>query len=262
MFSQPMQSIIVFTLAIVILFIFFCVFIITIIYRYQLKQNSYFKEIEELKISHENAILMTQLEMQEYTFQNISREIHDNIGQKLSLVKLYLNSITYSNNAPEIQVSQSISILSTVIQDLSDLARSMSCETIANNGLVKGLEFEVLQLSKSGIYEIQFEVAGNCVFLDYSKEIVLFRIFQECLHNIMKHAEASKIHIRLDYKNTEVLLTVEDNGKGFVVDKFKEGSGIKNITKRTSLLRGLCSISSGVKGTIITITIPITDDIT
>lgn len=141
MFNQSTQSIILFTLCIVTLMVVFCTFIVTIIYRYQQKQNTYFKELAELKITHENDLLKAQLEMQEYTFQNISREIHDNIGQKLSLVKLYLNTLPYSKiNTPSAKIGDSVVILSEVINDLSDIARSMNSEIILNNGLVKGVQ--------------------------------------------------------------------------------------------------------------------------
>ncbi|MEP7144773.1 MAG: ATP-binding protein [Ferruginibacter sp.] len=238
--------------------IVFCTFIVTIIYRYQQKQNTYFKEITELKVNHENALLKAQLEMQEFTFQNISREIHDNIGQKLALVKLYLNTVPSSKmNTPIMQVTDSAIIISEVINDLSDIARSMSSEIILNNGLVKGVEFEVAQLRKSGIYEIDLAINGNPVFFDSKKELIVFRIIQESLHNIMKHAEASNIHICLHYNATQLCLTIKDNGKGFVRDVKNEGSGLINIRRRTSLLEGDFSISSDKEGTRLNITIPI-----
>ncbi|MEP7107111.1 MAG: ATP-binding protein [Ferruginibacter sp.] len=239
------------------LMIVFCTFIVTIIYRYQQKQNIFFKELEELKATHENALLKAQLEMQEYTFQNISREIHDNIGQKLSLVKLYLNTIPSSKmNAPAIQVTDSVGILTEVISDLSDIARSMSSEIILNNGLVKGVEYEVAQLQKSGIYEIDLTITGDSIFLDFNKELIVFRIIQESLNNIMKHAEASKINICLHYNATYLSLTVKDNGRGFVKDEKKEGTGLINIRRRTTLLEGDFSITSGKDGTQLIITIP------
>jgi two-component system, NarL family, sensor kinase len=258
MFNQSTQSLIIFTICTVLLLALFCTFIVTIIYRYQQKQNVYFKELEELKIKHENDLLKAQLEMQEYTFQNISREIHDNIGQKLSLAKLYLNTIPISMVHPQpTQVNNSIAIISEVINDLSDLARSMSSEMILNNGLLKGIEFEVTQLKKSGIYDIDLNITGDAIFLDSNKELVLFRIIQESLHNIMKHAEATKIDICLNYDNKKLYLNIKDNGKGFIKDKKSEGSGLINIRRRTTVLEGDFLIDSGKGGTQLTITLPI-----
>ena len=255
MFNQSAQSIIIFTVSVIVLLVLFCGFIVTIIYRYQKKQHSYFKELEQLKIAHENELLKAQLEMQEYTFENISREIHDNIGQKLSLVKLYLNTIPYTPTLP-VQVNDSVGIISEVINDLSDIARSMSSEIILNNGLVKGIEFEVAQLQKTGVYEIAIELTGETIFLDLKRELILFRIFQEAMHNIMEHSEATQIDIRLHYDDTHLNLTIKDNGRGFEKETKKEGSGLINIRNRTALLEGDFLINSGLGGTAITITVP------
>src|SRR6476659_6917468 len=94
MFNSSSQSIVIFIFSIIILIILFCTFIITLLYNYQQKQNAYFKALEKLKADHENDLLRSQIEIQEQTFQNISREIHDNIGQKLTLAKLHLNTLS------------------------------------------------------------------------------------------------------------------------------------------------------------------------
>ena len=258
MFNQSTQSIIIFTVCVVLLLLLFCTFIVTIIYRYQQKQNKYYKEIEELKQKHENALLKAQLEMQEHTFQNISREIHDNIGQKLSLAKLYLNTICHSKpDSSESHVINSVGIISEAINDLRDIARSMSSEIVLNNGLIKGIEFEVGQLLKSGVYDIDLSICGESVFFDFNKELILFRIVQESLHNIMKHSGASKIVIRLQYYDKHLFLTIKDNGKGFVEEEHTEGNGLINIRRRTSFLEGDFSIDSDEAGTLLTISVPI-----
>lgn len=256
MFDQSTKSIIIFTVCVVLLLVVFCTFIVTIIYRYQKKQHEYFKDLEQLKAAHENEVLRAQLEMQEYTFENISKEIHDNIGQKLSLAKLYLNTIPETEIVPA-QVTNSVGIISEVIIDLSDIARSMSSEIILNNGLVKGIEFEVSQLQKTGMYDISMALTGDTIFLDIKKELILFRIFQEAMHNIMKHSQATKIDIGLHYDEVYLYLTIKDNGKGFMKETKKDGAGLKNIKSRATLLEGEFSINTGLEGTQLIITVPI-----
>lgn len=257
MFNQSTQSIIIFTVSVVILLLFFCIFIVNILYRFQQKKNQYYKELDTLKIKHENALLKSQLEMQENTFQKISTEIHDNIGQKLSLAKLYLNTIS----DPEIifsvpQIKDSVEIISEVINDLSDIAHSLSSDIILNEGLVKGVELEVKQLKKTCVYDIDLAITGDSVFFEFEKELILFRIVQEALQNIMKHSEASAINIRLHYNSTQLTMVIKDNGKGFVIDEKRKGVGLINIQRRTSILKGDFSIQSGAAGTEIIITIP------
>lgn len=250
------QGIIIFIAGVCLLLLMFVSFIITIIYKYQQKQNSYFKDIERLKISHQNALLQSQLEIQEQTFQNISREIHDNIGQKLTLAKLHLN--TFSPEHSAIQINDTVKIIGEVINDLSDLSHSMSSEIILNNGIIKALEYEENQLRKSGLYEVDFSVSGEPVYLDSNTELVLFRIVQEALNNIVKHASANSIEMHLHYNEELLTIEIRDNGKGFVFTDNIKGTGLQNIKKRTALLNGEMMISSKpVGGTNLKIKIPL-----
>ncbi|MEO6253287.1 MAG: sensor histidine kinase [Ferruginibacter sp.] len=253
------QGIIIFIAGISFLLLLFISFIVTIVYKYQQKQNAHFKDIETLKTSHENTLLQSQLEIQEQTFQNISREIHDNIGQKLTLAKLHLNTLVYDDkNKTAAQVNDSINIIGEAINDLSDLSHSMSSEIILNNGLIKALEYEENQLKRSGLYEIHFTTTGNPIYLESSTELVLFRIVQEVLNNIVKHAAASSIKMHVHYNEAYLSIEIHDNGKGFNVAEHIQGTGVQNIKKRTALLNGNLEINSNKHtGTEIKIKIPL-----
>ena len=259
MFSTSTEAIVIFVIVCTLLIALLIGFITTMVYRYQQKQNGYFKDIESLKTSHENALLQSQLEMQEQTFQNISREIHDNIGQKLTLAKLHLNTLNFGEKEKTLlQVTDSVNMISEAINDLTDISRSMSSEIILNNGLIKALEFEATQLKKSGIYTISLSATGNTVFLNTSTELVLFRIVQEAISNIIKHAEATLIDIHLHYGITLLTMEINDNGKGFTTAKNQQGTGLQNIKKRAAMLNGSLNISSiANEGTKITIEIPL-----
>ncbi len=259
MHSSSTEAIIIFIIVCSLLILLLITFVTIIIYRYQQKQNAYYKNIEELKVIHENAMLKSQLEIQEQTFQNISREIHDNIGQKLTLVKLQLNTMQIPNNEKILQINDSVKMIGEVINDLSDISRSMSSEIILNSGFIKALEFEVSQLNKPGLYNIKLVVTGETVFLDAHKELLLFRITQEALNNIVKHANASDICIQLHYNQTILSLDISDNGKGFHNEgNNKIGAGFANMTKRANMLNGKCNIQSEPgTGTTIKIEIPL-----
>ncbi|MBL0181841.1 MAG: sensor histidine kinase [Chitinophagaceae bacterium] len=259
MLKAPTEFLVTFIIISVILMLSLVVLITVVIYRYQQKQNTYFKDIEALKISHQNSLLQSQLEIQEQTFQNISREIHDNIGQKLTLAKLHLNTLSHDDiNKVTSQVNDSVSMISEVINDLSDISRSMNSEILLNNGLIKALEFEAVQFKKSGRYKISFSTTGNPVFLDANTELVLFRIAQEALTNIIKHADASVIDILLHYDSLLLSMIINDNGKGFHADENRFGTGLSNMRKRADTLKGRLVISSNPQGcTQIKIEIPL-----
>ncbi|MEJ7625304.1 MAG: sensor histidine kinase [Ferruginibacter sp.] len=254
------KGIIIFIILCTLIILILITFITVIIYRYQKKQHAYFKELEELKVVHQNNLLQSQLEIQEQTFQNISREIHDSIGQKLTLAKLNLNTLNPDQLNGQInKVNTAITMIGEAINDLSDISRSMSSELIMQNGLIKALEFEVAQLTKLALYNIKLIVTGNSVFLDAHTELVLFRIVQEALNNIVKHSSASLINISIHFDDAFLILKVKDNGTGFSNDRATEnGIGLKNMSKRAMMLNGEFSIDSNSKnGTTITIKIPI-----
>jgi signal transduction histidine kinase len=134
----------------------------------------------------------------------------------------------------------------------------MSSDIILNNGLINALQFEVAQLTKSGIYKISFSTSGYPVFMNTETELVLFRIVQEVLNNILKHADASKIDINLHYTDALLIMEIKDDGKGFSTDKLQPGTGLQNIKKRTGILKGNISISSTINiGTQIKVEIPL-----
>jgi two-component system, NarL family, sensor kinase len=261
MFDKADQSIVIFVLTSILLIVLLISFIVTIIYRYQQKQNNYFKDIETLKTSYENALLLSQLEIQEQTFQNISREIHDSIGQKLTLAKLHLNTLDFvEEKITREHVSDSTAMISEAINDLTDLSRSMSSEIILSNGLIKALEFEVNQLQKSGLYKIAINISGNPVFMESATELLLFRIVQEAINNIIKHAEATAIHLHLHYNTSMLTMEITDNGKGFTVDRTNFGTGLQNIKKRAALLKGSFDINTlAGSGTELRVDIPLNE---
>ena len=134
----------------------------------------------------------------------------------------------------------------------------MNSEIILNNGLIKALEFEAELFAKLNMYTIHFSATGNPVFLNTDTELVLFRIVQEALNNIVKHAGASAIDINLHYNADLLTMEIKDNGRGFYTDKTLLGTGLQNIKKRAAILQGNLDINSIVNtGTQIKIEIPL-----
>jgi two-component system NarL family sensor kinase len=259
MLSTNTRSLIIFVVACMLLILLLTCFITFIIYKYQQKQNAYFQRLEKLKVAHENDMLRAKVEIQEQTFENISREIHDNIGQKLTLAKLHLNTLNFSDlNSVAAQITHTVKVIGEAINDLSDISRSMSSEIILNNGFIKALEFEVSQLNKPGLYSIKLVVTGETVFLEANRELVLFRITQEALNNIVKHANATSISIELHFAKETLSLSIIDNGRGFLNDMNQQGNGLSNMAKRAKMLNGSSEIySEQGRGTTINIKMPI-----
>ena len=192
---------------------------------------------------HEQELLKTKLEIQEQTLNNISAEIHDNIGQTLSFIKLNINTIDlYAPDAAQKKLLESKTLLSKVIQDLRDLAKTFNTDFISKTGLAKGLDQQLLFLKKTDLYETILSVNGEEVKYESHRELVIFRIVQELLNNVVKHAEASEIKITMDYLSDKLKITIQDNGKGFDIQQQQltgnKGLGLSNIHNRIRLIKG------------------------
>lgn len=243
-------------------------FIVITLFLYQRRQQRQEQEMAKLKDDYEKEELKSQLEIQENTFKTISQELHDNIGQMLSVVKLSLSMlpIEKEHTAYE-QVQNSRQQLNKAIYDLSNLTKSLHTDRIAQVGLSDSIRFELYAIKKAGIMDVQFHQEGTETVLEDKKSIFLFRIFQESLNNILKHANATEVIANLSYLDNIFVLEIKDNGKGFNVSEKQKstnstsGVGLKSMSNRAKLIGADISIESKEgEGTTILIELPLLED--
>jgi signal transduction histidine kinase len=222
-------------------------FIVYFVILYRNKQVKNQREQEQLQASFRQELLKTQIEVQDQTLDHISSEIHDNITQVLSFVKLSLASVaSITDGEKKSKINEARELVAQAITDLRDLSKSLSFEQINSLGLVKTIQKEAERINKSGLLEVSIIKKGQTYSLGHQRELVLFRIFQETLNNTLKHARAKHLKIILQYHPDLFNLTLEDDGSGFSVQMIdnKHGSGLKNIENRASLIGGTASIES------------------
>lgn len=234
-------------------------FLFRFILLYQKKNNAFQTEKRLIETRFQQELLSAQLEIQEQTLEHVSQEIHDNIGQTLSLAKLTLNRLDTSNPTPGIDHTKEM--LTKAIADLRAVSRSLNTGAILSAGLLKAIELELKQLEKSGAYTTSLEVSEQQYTLKPQHELILFRIVQEALNNIIKHAEATAVTIHADFRQGELALSITDNGKGFAppadVCEGEDGIGLRSMCNRTKLLQGKFHIQSlPGRGSTIQILIP------
>ena len=237
-------AIIVASIVIVILSVFTLLFFLVFVRKKRILQ----KNKEELSINYERALMQARIEIQEQTLNNISREIHDNIGQVLSFIKLSLGmAAKFTDEEKQQKIVESVALISEVILDLRDLSKSLSFERIKKDGLCRVILAEADRLNRNNLIKAEVTVTGEALRLDGQKELLLFRIFQEITNNTLKHAESSILLINLNYCNNFFTLTVRDEGKGFDTrdpDKLK-GLGLGNIRQRAALIGAVVQLESG-----------------
>ncbi|HKO80130.1 MAG TPA: ATP-binding protein [Chitinophagaceae bacterium] len=256
-------DIVVFLIATTILILLLAGLIITLIYFYQKKQLAYQQNMETLKLNHEKTLMETQLEIQENTFQQISREIHDNINLSLTLAKLHLNTLNWDEREKTAsQINSSIELISQSITNLSDISKSLNSDIISSQGLITAVNREVQKILETGLFNINVNITGDPIYMDLQKEVISFRIIQESFNNIIKHAKATEVKVTLHYDSPGLNITIQDNGLGFsfldpaLINKAGK-AGLKNMETRTKMLDGKMKIESIIdKGTILSFYIP------
>jgi two-component system NarL family sensor kinase len=245
----------------IFIFVMVC-FIIIILFFIQKKQKGFIHDLIAVKANYEKELYKTQLEIQEQTVQEISREIHDNVGQILSLAKLGLGTLDLDRKEEAKDSIVEISdILEKALDDLRHMSRIMNAENLVRGGLKKSIEMQVGYIQRGGRFNIQFNNNGKNVSLGETKEIILFRIVQEAVNNIIRHSKATDICISLCYSKDFVKLQVQDNGKGFSLNEKFSGpghlNGIYNMQYRAKLINAEFQMDSQIgNGTCITVNTP------
>lgn len=258
--QKTTDDIIIFLVVVSALITCMVFFIVMMLYLYRKKQTQFQINLAQLQLDHEKSLMNTKLEIQEQTFQHISREIHDNINLSLTLAKLHLNTFNWNNKAESIEkLDTSINLLTSSIAELSDISKSLNADLIIQNGILRALEEELQRIRSTGLYTVEFDLTGTPLYLDHQKELIIFRIIQESFNNIIKHAEADTVWLTLEYQPKELTISIRDNGIGF--DNSQTGThlnaGLKNMETRIKILQGSMQIISMPKeGATLLFTIP------
>jgi len=251
------------TLLVTILVIGIIIFLIL----FSRRHLKYQKEKQQIQFQFQQELLRTQLEIQEQTLKNISQEIHDNVGQVLSLAKLNLNTMDITKKEQlQDKIDNTLSQVSKAINDLRDLSKSFNTDNITAIGLVKAIGYELEMIKKTDFLKTEFINNGIWKKLEPQKELILFRIVQEALHNIIKHAGAKTAKVSANYTDKELELQIADDGKGFDLSPLSQegetgfGLGLRNMQNRAKLIGADITMNSRAgEGTLVKIILPVTN---
>jgi len=239
-------------------------FLILYIGLYNKRKKRHLEEKEKMKRSFEEELVKSQMEVQEQTLQTIGSDIHDNVGQLLSLTKVTLSTISMGAGSPKDQnkIDTALSLLGMSIKDLRQLASVVHAENLLKEGLEKAIENELAWLAKSDRFAITWQCAGERKAMQNpQKELIAFRLIQELLNNIIKHSDATEINFDFQYHDTEYEIQIRDNGIGFDVKQalaHSRGMGLNNLFKRAQMIGGELTLTSEEgKGTMAILKIPL-----
>jgi signal transduction histidine kinase len=201
------------------------------------------------------------LEAQEAERSRIARELHDETGSALTAVLLGLAAIDAAATLPEArQASTALrETARSTLENVGRLAFALRPSALDQFGLVPALKALSSRLEEQGGPNVEFEIdPPEGARLPAKLETVVFRITQEALTNVIKHAEAKTVHISLARRERSVVLTVEDDGRGFSLAQASGGLGLVGIRERVASVNGALEVESkGGAGTRLTVEIPL-----
>lgn len=223
------------------------------------------KSLEEKQVllnkinHHQKELLTTTVNVQETERKRIAAELHDGIGGLLSAVKLNLDTCAHKLNheGARNEMLYSVNMLDEACADLRTISHNMMPAVLLKMGLVSAIRDFTDKINKAKNIQLRFEAVEMNERLEESMEIALFRVVQEAINNILKHAQAQKATIQLIRHENTITVMIEDNGKGFDVNTSGNGIGLKSIKSRVSYFGGKTVFDSTPgKGTVIIIELP------
>jgi two-component system NarL family sensor kinase len=194
--------------------------------------------------------------------QNIGADLHDNIGQLLSLSSLTLSSIQLDDlTKAQQKIEAAIDLTGRSIKEMRLLGKLLQGDQLIGVGLSEAIYHEINWIEKSGKYQVNYTQEGEMpVNNNLNKDLIIFRILQEVMNNIIKHSFATRINIKLAYANENIELHIDDNGVGFDSANLpvaQMGMGLQNINKRAGIVGGRVLLKSQEnEGTFISVIIP------
>jgi len=237
-------------------------------YTNQIKNNQIINEQKSLlhsqtlkQAQQDNQIIGMEamLKGQEAERNRIGKDLHDSLGATLSTIKLHMSAITRSEQqGAELGLQKTKELLDDACEEVRKISRDMMPITLSNYGLNVALEELVDKFTTPAGPQVIYQVYGLHKLGNRDVELFIYRVIQELINNCIKHAQADEILLQINYLEDKMVITVEDDGRGFnYIPGLSTGMGIKNIEYRVRYLKGNLTIESQPgQGTTTVIEIP------
>lgn len=228
--------------------------------RFRLKQKA---NLQNEIMKQQELSAKAVIEAEEDERQRIARDLHDGVGQMMSAAKMNLSAfesdIKFATKEQQLSFEKIIGLVDDSCKEIRSVSHNMMPNALLKNSLASAIHDFIDKMEKKTL-QVHLYTEGLDERLDSNIETVLYRVIQECVNNVIKHAQASTLDISVVKEKDGISATIEDNGKGFdMADKDKmEGIGLKNILTRVEYLKGTVDFdSSPGRGTVVVLHVPL-----
>jgi signal transduction histidine kinase len=228
--------------------------------RYRLKQQA---RLQAEIVKQQDIATKAVISAEENERKRIAAELHDGVGQMMSAAKMNLsaieNEIAFSSDAQKQKFEKVVALIDDSCGEVRTVSHNMMPNALLKSGLALAVR-EFIDKIDDNVIHISLHAEGLNEKIDSNIETVLYRVIQECVNNVIKHAGASRLDISLVKDEDGISATIEDNGKGFDTSNKTsfDGIGLKNIQTRITYLKGTVEWDSAPgKGTVVAVHVPV-----
>jgi signal transduction histidine kinase len=234
---------VIFTTLIILLLVAGIVISVFMYRRQHLKQSI---QLKQLELDFEKELREGEAAVASSVSDHISRELHDNIGQLLTVMNLQIETQKLDDPQREPTLSSLQQTLSATQQEVRTLSRTLNSDYISRNGIIHSIQLEMDRLKRIGKFDLSWEYDEVIPTLSKEQQVMAFRIFQEIINNALKHSGAKTLSISVKGEHG-FMMEIKDDGKGFNYEKTSASSaanGLEHIKRRAELAGMSCIISS------------------
>ncbi|WP_233209772.1 sensor histidine kinase [Flavobacterium sp. 9] len=224
------------------------------------KKNSYLVDKMESELYFQSELVKTRIEIKDQTLSEISKELHDNIGQIISVGIMQLNM--HINNEKAIQPNELRDlkeILAKSLDEIRILSRIINKDNLLQSNFIEAIKQDLERIKKLKKIQYKYTLSGEIPRICEEHDLFIYRIFQEALHNSLKHSHSDLFEVNINTTDDLFCLKIKDFGIGYDPLQTNSGIGLNNMKLRAKLIGATLIMNSDSSGTAVTLEYPLTE---